>query len=139
MPLPAAVTEALTRAQVPLDSVSVVVREAGAKDALISHLPDKAMNPASVIKLVTTYAGLELLGPAHTWKTDVLVAGDMRGGTLRGDLVLRGSGDPKLTVERLWLLLKQLRERGLTTIRGDLILDKASRTSRASHGHRPES
>ena len=126
LPLPAAVTEALTRAQVPLDSVSVIVREAGAKDALISHQPDKAMNPASVIKLVTTYAGLELLGPAHTWKTDVLVAGDMRGGTLRGDLVLRGSGDPKLTVERLWLLLKQLRERGLTTIRGDLILDKGS-------------
>lgn len=125
-PLPTAVTEALTRAQVPLDSVSVVVREAGAKDALISHNAEKAMNPASVIKLVTTYAGLELLGPAYTWKTDVLIAGDIKNGVLHGDLILRGTGDPKLTVERFWLLLKQLRERGLTTIKGDLVLDKSS-------------
>ena len=102
----------------------MVVREAGAKDALISHNADKSMNPASVIKLVTTYAGLELLGPAYVWKTDVLIAGDIRNGVLHGDLILRGTGDPKLTVERFWLLLKQLRERGLNTIRGDLVLDK---------------
>lgn len=125
-PLPPAVTDALVRAQVPLDSVSVVVREAGAKENLIAHNIDKAMNPASVIKLVTTYAGLELLGPAYTWKTDVLIAGDIKNGVLHGDLILRGSGDPKLTVERFWLLLKQLRERGLTTIKGDLVLDKTS-------------
>ena len=122
--LPPAVTDALTRSQVPLESVSVVVKEAGAKDAALSLNADKAMNPASVMKLVTTYAGLELLGPAHTWKTEVLIAGNMRGGTLHGDLVLKGFGDPKLSVERFWLLLKQLRERGLTTIDGDLILDR---------------
>jgi D-alanyl-D-alanine carboxypeptidase/D-alanyl-D-alanine-endopeptidase (penicillin-binding protein 4) len=125
-PLPSTIVDLLARAQVPLDAVSVVVREAGAKDALISHNADKSMNPASVIKLVTTYAGLELLGPAYVWKTDVLIAGDIRNGVLHGDLILRGSGDPKLTVERFWLLLKQLRERGLTTIRGDLVLDKTS-------------
>ncbi|MBL8522291.1 MAG: D-alanyl-D-alanine carboxypeptidase, partial [Betaproteobacteria bacterium] len=125
-PLPPAVIDALARAQVPLDSVSVVVREAGAKENLIAHNTDKAMNPASVIKLVTTYAGLELLGPAYSWKTDVLVSGDIKNGVLHGDLILRGTGDPRLTVERFWLLLKQLRERGLTTIKGDLVLDKTS-------------
>lgn len=123
--LPPAVADALAKAQVPLDNVSVVVREVGAKDAVLSLNADKSMNPASVIKLVTTYAGLELLGPAYTWKTEVLVAGDIRQKTLRGDLVLKGYGDPKLSVERFWLLLRQLRERGLTTIEGDLVLDRS--------------
>ena len=123
--LPATVLEALERAQVPADAVAVVVKEVGAKDVLLSQHADRTMNPASVMKLMTTYAALELLGPTYTWKTDVLIAGDLRGGTLNGDLVLRGSGDPKLTVERFWLLLRQLRERGLRSINGDLVLDKS--------------
>ena len=122
--LPVTVTDVFTKAQVPLEQVAILVKEVGATDAIISHNIDKPMNPASVMKLVTTYAGLELLGGAHTWKTEVYVAGDIRASTLKGDIILKGSGDPKLTVERFWLLLKQLRERGLRTINGDLILDK---------------
>jgi serine-type D-Ala-D-Ala carboxypeptidase/endopeptidase (penicillin-binding protein 4) len=123
--IPAPVAEVFTKAQVPLDNVSLLVKEIGARDAIVSHNADRTMNPASVMKLVTTYAGLELLGPAYAWKTEVLSAGELRGSTLHGDLVLRGTGDPKLTVERFWLLLKQLRERGLRNITGDLILDKS--------------
>jgi serine-type D-Ala-D-Ala carboxypeptidase/endopeptidase (penicillin-binding protein 4) len=122
--IPATVLDAFTKAQVPMDNVAILVKEVGAREAIIAHNIDKPMNPASVMKLVTTYAGLELLGPAYSWKTDVYVAGEMRGGTLNGDLVFKGSGDPKLTVERFWLILKQLRERGLKTINGDLVLDK---------------
>ena len=123
--LPPAIAELYARAQVPLENVSVVVREAGAPSALLSHNAEKSMNPASVIKLVTTYAALELLGPAYAWKTDILFAGELKGSTLNGDLVLRGSGDPKLSVERLSQALKSLRERGLSTIRGDLLLDRS--------------
>ena len=123
--MPASVTEALARSGVPPESVSIVVKEPGASSALLAINADKAMNPASVMKLFTTYAGLELLGPAYTWKTQVYAAGDVRGSTLYGDLVLKGGGDPKLTVEHFTALLKQLRQRGLRTIRGDLILDHA--------------
>ena len=122
--LPPAVVEALTNANVPLDSVSVVVKEPGTRDTLLTLNADKPMHPASVMKLFTTYAGLELLGPAYTWKTEVYAAGEVRGNTLYGDLVLKGGGDPKLTIERFEALLKQLRERGLRTIRGNLILDR---------------
>jgi serine-type D-Ala-D-Ala carboxypeptidase/endopeptidase (penicillin-binding protein 4) len=122
--IPSTVLDAFTKAQVPMENVTILVKEVGARDAIIAHNIDKPMNPASVMKLVTTYAGLELLGPAYAWKTDVYVAGEMRGGTLNGDIVFKGTGDPKLTVERFWLILKQLRERGLKTINGDLILDK---------------
>jgi serine-type D-Ala-D-Ala carboxypeptidase/endopeptidase (penicillin-binding protein 4) len=127
--LPPTVVEAFARAQVPLDNVALLVKEVGAPDAIVAHNIDRSMNPASVMKLVTTYAGLELLGPAHAWKTEVLVNGDLRRSTLNGDLILRGGGDPKLTVEQFWLMLKQLRERGLRTIKGDLVLDKSFFTS----------
>ena len=123
--LPRTITDLFSKVQVPLDNVAIVVKEVGAREALITHHADTPMNPASVMKLVTTYAALELLGPAYTWKTQVLVAGDMQGTTLNGDLVLKGSGDPKLTVERFWMLLKQLRTRGLRTINGDLVLDRS--------------
>ena len=82
------------------------------------------MNPASTIKLVTTYAALELLGPSFTWKTEVYADGPIRGDVLEGDLVLRGTGDPKLTLENFWLILRALRARGLREIRGDLVLDR---------------
>ncbi len=125
IPLPVVLSDRFAKAQVPLDSVAVLVKEVGAREPLLTHNVDRAMNPASVMKLLTTYAALELLGPAYTWKTQVWIAGELKGSTLHGDLILKGSGDPKLTVERFWLLLKQLRERGLRTISGDLILDRS--------------
>ena len=45
---------------------------------------------------------------------------------LAGDLYLKGSGDPKLTLEQFWLLLRQLRARGVREIRGDLVLDRSA-------------
>ncbi|HET7401033.1 MAG TPA: D-alanyl-D-alanine carboxypeptidase/D-alanyl-D-alanine-endopeptidase, partial [Usitatibacter sp.] len=82
------------------------------------------MNPASVMKLVTTYAALDQLGPAFTFHTDVLYTGELADGVLTGDLILRGGGDPKLTYERLWQLAHQLRSRGVREIRGDVVLDR---------------
>lgn len=121
--LPAPVAEILMRAQIPAESVSLVLKEAGAAEARVSVNPDKPMNPASVIKLLTTYAALEMLGPAYTWKTEVLASADARGPTLTGDLVFKGGGDPKFHAERLEKLLKQIIDRGITSVRGDLVLD----------------
>jgi D-alanyl-D-alanine carboxypeptidase/D-alanyl-D-alanine-endopeptidase (penicillin-binding protein 4) len=47
----------------------------------------------------------------------------MEGGTLTGDLLLKGYGDPYLVTERLWLLQRELRNRGLRMIDGDLVID----------------
>jgi serine-type D-Ala-D-Ala carboxypeptidase/endopeptidase (penicillin-binding protein 4) len=124
-PLPPSVTDVFKRANVPIENVAVYIKEVNAREPLVSINADKSMNPASVMKLFTTYAGLELLGPGYTWKTEVYAGGEIRNGNLNGDLILKGSGDPKLTVERFWLLLKQLRERGLQSVRGDLILDRS--------------
>jgi D-alanyl-D-alanine carboxypeptidase/D-alanyl-D-alanine-endopeptidase (penicillin-binding protein 4) len=83
------------------------------------------MNPASSMKLVTTYAALELLGPAYRWKTESYAAGPLTGEALNGDLILKGYGDPKLTLENFWLLLRDLRQRGVRDIRGGVLLDQS--------------
>ncbi len=122
--LPSSVTDVFKKASVPLENVAIFIKDVSARDPLLTLNADKPMNPASVMKLFTTYAGLELLGPSYAWKTEVYAGGEIRNGVLKGDLILKGGGDPKLTVERFWLLLKQLRERGLQSIRGDLVLDR---------------
>ncbi|OZB20601.1 MAG: D-alanyl-D-alanine carboxypeptidase/D-alanyl-D-alanine-endopeptidase [Marinobacter sp. 34-60-7] len=84
---------------------------------------DQLMSPGSIMKLVTTYAALELLGPTHHWQTDFLTDGTMVGDTLQGNLYVRFGGDPKLTLERLWSTLRDLRSMGINRIDGDLVLD----------------
>ena len=123
--LPPPVAQALAATRIPATGVSALVQEVGAPRALLSVNAAVAMNPASVMKLVTTYAALELLGPAYRWKTEAYAAGPMREGALEGDLVLKGYGDPKLDLEAFWILLRALRGKGLRDIRGDLVLDRS--------------
>ena len=123
--LPAPVAQALAAARIPAGSIAAVVQEVGAPRASLNVNPAASMNPASVMKLVTTYAALELLGPAFRWKTEAWAAGPLREGVLEGDLVLKGYGDPKLDLEAFWMLLRSLRGKGLREIRGDLVLDRS--------------
>jgi len=123
--VPAVLEQGLKAAGLPLDSVSIVIQDVSSERPLVSHNADKPMNPASVMKLVTTYAGLEMLGPAHTWSTDAFALGPVRDGALFGDLLIRGQGDPKLTLESFWLFLRNLQARGIREVRGNLILDRS--------------
>ncbi|MDP1951525.1 MAG: D-alanyl-D-alanine carboxypeptidase/D-alanyl-D-alanine-endopeptidase [Nitrosomonas sp.] len=121
--LPAQVQQALKQAGIPESAVGIYVHEIGATQPILAINADEAMNPASVMKLVTTFAGLELLGPAYTWETAIYAHGKLENGVLQGDLVIKGYGDPKLDLENFWLLIHRLRQTGLHEITGDLILD----------------
>ena len=123
--LPPAVEQALKRAQIPLSGVAALVQDVDGGKPLVAHNAAQAMNPASTMKLLTTYAALELLGPTYTWKTEAYASGKLDGGVLQGNLILKGYGDPKLTLENFWLLLRRLRALGLREIRGDLVLDRS--------------
>ena len=126
-PLPTTVLAALSQAKVPADAVSLLVVSTDTQHSpLLSHRATQPMNPASVMKLVTTYAGLDLLGPAYSWRTPVLLKGTVRDGTLVGDLHIRGQGDPKLVTERLWLLLRRVQAMGVQRISGDIVLDRSA-------------
>ena len=123
--LPANVLQALQAAQIPANSVSVVVQPVEAPKPLLAHNAGQAMNPASVMKLLTTYAALDLLGPAYVWKTTAWSEQVAVNGVLEGHLYLKGSGDPRFAIEHLWALLRQLRTRGITHISGDVVLDRS--------------
>jgi serine-type D-Ala-D-Ala carboxypeptidase/endopeptidase (penicillin-binding protein 4) len=120
------IAQALQRERIPLDAVSVLVQEAGTGTTRVSHHAQQPMNPASVMKLLTTYAALDELGPAYTWKTPVWLTGPIRGGVLEGHVHLQGRGDPKLTLERVWLALQRLRAMGVAEIRGDIVIDQSA-------------
>ena len=122
--LPPTVAQAVRAAKLPASAVSFYVQEVGAARPLLSVNGDKAFNPASAMKLVTTYAALELLGPAHTWKTQVLATGTISNGALDGDLIFKGGGDPKLTHEHFWLILRKLRAKGIREIKGSVVFDR---------------
>ena len=127
--LPPKVDQALRQAAIPRDALSVVVIPLGAgtpKTARLLHQADVSRNPASLMKLVTTSAALDLLGPAFTWRTPVAVDGVVRDGVLLGHVYLRGQGDPKIGVEQVWLILRRLQGMGIQKIQGDIILDRTA-------------
>ena len=111
--LPPALQLALDNARIPAESVSVWVQPVDAAAPTIAFNARTPMNPASVMKLVTAFAALERLGPAHTWRTRVATHGPIRNGVLEGDLFLVGGGDPVLGYDRVWKLLRRLRALGV--------------------------
>ncbi|MBI1174189.1 MAG: D-alanyl-D-alanine carboxypeptidase/D-alanyl-D-alanine-endopeptidase [Sideroxydans sp.] len=125
-PLPRSVLSALRQANIPLSGVGIEVLGVNARKPVISVNARQPMNPASTMKLLTTYAALDMLGPAYTWKTEAYLGGKLEKGVLHGDLILKGYGDPDLTLEQFWLWLRDLRSRGLKEIRGNLVLDRSA-------------
>ncbi|MES2508854.1 MAG: D-alanyl-D-alanine carboxypeptidase/D-alanyl-D-alanine-endopeptidase [Pseudomonadota bacterium] len=125
--LPPAIEKALTRAQVPRDAVAMLVVDAtGRQPPRLAWRSDVPMNPASVMKLVTTYSALDTLGPDFTWKTKVTLDGSLNSGLLNGNMIVQGGGDPKLVVERLQALLMKVQNGGAKAIRGDIVLDRSA-------------
>jgi D-alanyl-D-alanine carboxypeptidase/D-alanyl-D-alanine-endopeptidase (penicillin-binding protein 4) len=93
---------------------------------VIQWQENQSMNPASTMKLLTSLAAMEVLGPHYRWKTDVLTNGKIQNGTLQGDLLIKGSGDPKLIPEEINKILANLKSSGIKKITGDLILDRSA-------------
>jgi serine-type D-Ala-D-Ala carboxypeptidase/endopeptidase (penicillin-binding protein 4) len=122
--LPAAVKPAFTAARLPQAAYALLLERVDGSQRLLAENPTQPMNPASVMKLLTTYAALELLGPSFTWRTEARADRVPADGILAGNLYLVGSGDPKLTMENFGLLLRQLRLRGVREIRGNLVIDR---------------
>ncbi len=124
--LPAVVLDALAKARLPAQALSVYIAEAqGAGTPLLMHRAQASVNPASTAKLVTTFAALERLGPTFRWRTTVYTDGPVVGHTLQGNLYIRGGGDPTLVAERLWLLMRQIQALGIRQIQGDLVIDRS--------------
>jgi D-alanyl-D-alanine carboxypeptidase/D-alanyl-D-alanine-endopeptidase (penicillin-binding protein 4) len=141
--LPPEVEDVIKRRKVPSTTLSVYVREVGREEPLVSFNSEVARNPASAMKVLTTYAALETLGPAYTWRTRAYAAGAVRDQVLEGDLVLVGGGDPFMTAERWWGFVNGLRQAGVQRIAGDVVIDNGyfapQGDDRAAFDNRPYS
>ncbi len=123
--LPDSVIKLLKKLKVPKENISVYIRDLNASQPLVLHNADKPRSPASTLKLLTTFAALKKLGPNYSWRTEVWLRGKLEKGTLDGDLILKGYGDPFLVYENFWKLVKTLRDKGLKKINGDIIIDNS--------------
>ena len=123
--LPVSVADALKKAGIPQQNVAVYVRAVESDRPILSQNADQAMNPASVMKIVTTNAALDLLTPAYRWKTEIYRDGNLANWQLHGNLIIKGYGDPGFKAQDFWRLLISLRQAGVKKISGDLIIDKS--------------
>ena len=121
--LPEPVRRILDIRKVPHDSLSAFVQDVDSGEIILSWQDDVPRNPASTMKLLTTLIGLDVLGPTYRWETDVFAIGDTRDGKLDGDLLIRGRGDPFLVTERVWQMLRLVRQAGIHEIDGNLLID----------------
>lgn len=133
--LPPGVAGALQRAGLPASAFSALVVPVAPPDApeRLRHRADEPVNPASVMKLVTTYAAIDLLGPDFTWRTRFYTDGPASAGALRGNLYIRGGGDPKLVLERLQEAFATLHNKGVQVVLGDIVLDHSAFDLPATH------
>ncbi|KNE26401.1 MULTISPECIES: D-alanyl-D-alanine carboxypeptidase/D-alanyl-D-alanine endopeptidase [Achromobacter] len=124
--LPPDVIRAWKATKLPDSSLSLVVQELGGP-RMVALNAKEPRNPASVMKLVTTWAALSELGPNYVWRTEFMTAPGARPdarGVLAGPLYLRAGGDPQFLMQDLWALLRELRLRGVKQI-NDLIIDRS--------------
>ncbi len=123
--LPSTVVDALKKAGIPQENVAVVVRSADGAHTSLAHNAASSLNPASVMKLLTTNAALDLLTPAYRWKTEIYQNGVVSNGVLTGDLIIKAYGDPSFKAQEFWRLLMTLQQAGIREINGNLLIDKS--------------
>ena len=125
--LPAPVVQALQAENVPLENVSIYVHRVDAPQALLTYLSDVPRNPASVMKLLTSYAALDLLGPSYRWKTQFYGLNLPRQGKLQGGIWVKGSGDPALNTPHLAEVASELQQKfNLNEICCEILLDNSA-------------
>ena len=123
--LPPELTAAIKDADFSSDGIGLFIQGVDNEKPLVALHADLFLNPASVIKLVTTAAALDMLGQGYRWSTEVMYTGNIEGHTLNGDLYIRGNGDPYLTPERFWRLLNRIYIVGIHRITGDVLIDNS--------------
>lgn len=121
--LPEPIERVIRAHKLPHDTVSLLVQAVDADAPLLALNLDAPRNPASAVKLVTTWTALDLLGPTHTWPTRVYTLGPVENGVLKGDLLIKGYGDPYLVLEDFWKLAGEIRALGIRDVEGRLLID----------------
>lgn len=104
-------------------NMSFLARRLSDGEVLAEHDADALINPASNAKLVTAAAALHYLKPEYRFKTEYYTRGTLKNGTLYGDLIIKGYGDPTVVTERLQRVANDLYLYGIERITGAIVVD----------------
>lgn len=104
-------------------SVGFIAIDAKTGKVLSARQPDGGFIPASAIKAPTAIMALNILGANHKLSTHLYMDGSVRGGVLKGDLILVGGGDPELFTDDFATMINALKARGITRVDGRFLYD----------------
>ena len=123
--LPQAINEQIHKSGISKKDISIYIKEAGARGKVVASLNAvKTRTPASVIKVLTTYAAVLKLGFNYRWQTKFYTTGVLKNGVLSGDLLIKGFGDPSLNDKDLVKIVSYIRAEGIRKIQGNIVIDR---------------
>jgi len=124
--LPDAIEGIIKQSTIAKKDVSIYIKEVGSDgNVLISHNAQTTRTPASVIKVLTTYAAVLQLGFDYRFPTRFYTTGKLHQGVLSGDLVVKGFGDPTLNNKDLKNIIAKIRSKGIKKVTGNIIIDRS--------------
>ena len=123
--LPFDVRHKLRAARINEYGMSTYVQDVNSSKPLLAHQDTASRVPASVMKLITSYAALGTLGPNYRWPLEVYTRGPIHNGTLRGDLIIKGYGSPEFNQNELRKVLHGIRAKGIRNVQGRLVFDNS--------------
>ena len=124
--LPQVINEEIRRSGISKKDISIYIKEAGQHGKVVASLnATKSRTPASMMKVLTTYASLLKLGFDYRWPTQFYTTGSVQNGVLQGDLLIQGFGDPTLNADDFEEIVSEIRAAGIRQIRGDIVIDRS--------------
>lgn len=113
--------------RIPADRLGIHVMDLNSipHRAIYSVNADEKMIPASVSKVFTAVAALKKFGPSHRMKTTLWTSGSETKGVLKGNLYLKGGGDPGFVSETMWFLVNEFTRNEINQIDGDIVVDES--------------
>ncbi len=115
----------ISKNKITLNKVSVIIKDAHTGRQFVSINANTMRKPASVMKVFTTYSALLEFGPNFRWPTKFYYKGKYSRGTIHGDLIVKGYGDPTLSSKDIPRIVHKLKRLGIRAIDGNIILDRS--------------
>lgn len=107
----------------PGAQATVLVQSTASNQPMLAYQPDKMVLPASTQKVFTALAALLELGPDFRFNTTVGTSAAIQEGAVNGDLVVKFTGDPRLTRDQVRNLALQLSKQNIRSVSGNLVID----------------
>ena len=124
--LPSSINTIIKKSGIPKKDISIYIKEVGNSGRELASLNAKTTRtPASVIKVMSTYAAVLKLGFDYRWPTQFYTAGRVKNGVLNGDLVVKGFGDPTLSSKDLADIVANIKVKGIRSIKGNIVIDRS--------------